>query len=60
MSVYRKAWEVLGVTTEAGEFFCRDCVTDMGGDIHDDERPVFVSDDFSNFCDRCGVASEVI
>lgn len=60
MVQYRKCWEVIGVTTEGGEFFCRGCVEDMGGDIHEDERPVFLSDEFRSSCDRCGVDSAVI
>jgi len=60
MVKYRKSWEVIGVTTEGGEFFCRVCVEDMGGDIESDERPVFLSDEFRSFCDRCGVDSATL
>ncbi len=54
---YRKVYEVIGVTTEQGEFFCVPCVESLGV-AEAGDRPVFLGDEHEGFsCDRCGVLS---
>jgi hypothetical protein len=60
MIKYRKSWEVIGVTTEEGEFFCRGCLDETSAEWEDGDRPVFLSDEFSGLCDRCGIDSGAI
>lgn len=48
-----KAWEVVAVVTAKSEVLCASCAGDLESESLD-YSPVFSSDTFDYYCDRCG------